>query len=75
MSTPEFSTEELLKLLTEITEAIKEKQLDVDTQERIWNSLLWDKNDPDNKELIKYLFTGWWIHQNIPQQENTQDGA
>jgi hypothetical protein len=61
----EFSTENLLNLLTQIKTAVAAGELSQETQEHMWNSLVWDKNDPDNKEMVKYLFTGWWIHQNM----------
>ena len=58
-----FSTENLLRLLDMIKKCITQEQLSMDTQEHVWDSLTWNKNDSDNKELVKYLFTGWWIHQ------------
>lgn len=68
-NTTEFSTENLLQLLDIIKNNINDGNLDIHTQERIWDSLLWDKNDPDNKEMIKYLFTGWWIYQNLQAKD------
>ncbi len=61
----QFSTENLLKLIDVIKNGIIEERLTADDQEEIWNALTWNKTNPDNKELIKWLFTGWWIHQNI----------
>ena len=66
----QFSTESLLQLLDTIKNDINNKQLTVDDQEKLWDSLTWNKNDPDNKELIKYLFTGWWIHQQVPTTDS-----
>ncbi len=62
----EFSTENLLTLIDQIKETITTGELSEDSQEHVWNALVWDKNDPHNKEMIKYLFTGWWIHQRLP---------
>ncbi len=62
MSTlPEFSTENLLKLLDQLIIAINDGTITDPAQESLWYSLTWDKNDPDNQETIKYLLTGWWL--------------
>jgi len=66
-SETEFSTTRLLTLLGQIKESIDKEELPVDVQEDIWNSIFWNKNDPQNKELTKYLITGWWVHQNLNQ--------
>jgi hypothetical protein len=68
----EFSTENLLTLVDQIKEAITEERISEDAQERIWNALTWDKNDPENKEMMKYLFTGWWIHYNLKLQNDNE---
>jgi hypothetical protein len=51
-------------LLEKITEHTRSGALAADDQRMVWDSLCWDKNDPDNKEMTKYLFTGWWIYNN-----------
>ena len=61
----EFSSENLLDFLDHCTSCIRNKSLDIETQERLWNSLTWDKDEPNNVELVKYLFTGWFIHEQV----------
>jgi len=61
----EFSTENLIKMLNIIKNEIENNTINITTQERIWNALLVDNTDAENAELIKYLFTGWWIHNNL----------
>nr|QBK87683.1 MAG: hypothetical protein LCMAC202_00190 [Marseillevirus LCMAC202] len=70
MSDIQFSTENLLKLLDKVKKAITEDKFPEEAQERAWNALTWDKNDPEYKEMVRYLFTGWWIHQHISQDAN-----
>ncbi len=66
----QFSTENLLKLLDQVKKAIGEEILTQEAQERVWDTLQWDTNDPDNEELVKYLFTGWWVHQHVIRDAN-----
>lgn len=61
----QFSKENLLLMLDQLKQLIKDDILTVEGQEDIWNSLLWDKYDHGNKELMKYMITGWWIHYNL----------
>lgn len=58
----EFSTINLINLLEQIKEAIIKDELSVDDQEQLWDSINWGHNDPNNKDIVKYLFTGWWLH-------------
>ena len=68
----EFTTEKLLVLLDHIKQAIVTEKLPLERQEDIWSTLTWKYDDPDNKEMIKYVFTGWWIHYNLELQKNSQ---
>lgn len=60
-----FTTDKLLLLLDDIKKEIILENLSESTQERLWNTLNWNKKEPVNKEMIKYLFTGWWIYSAI----------
>jgi hypothetical protein len=60
-----FSTEKLIMMLEDIKQYIQNGYLSKIEQENLWDTLNWNKYDPENKELTKYLFTGWLIHQNI----------
>ena len=66
MDNVSFSTEKLLLMLEIITLYIQDGHISKEEQQQLWELLNWNKHDPENKELVKYLFTGWWIHQNIP---------
>ena len=63
--TQSYSTAHLLSLLDQIKESILADELSKATQKDIWDVLHWDKDNPQHKEMIKYLFTGWWIHQQM----------
>ena len=67
--TLQFSTVNLLELLDQLAKAINDDNLSTEAQEQLWDALTWDKHDPDNRELIKYLFTGWWVHQHLISRE------
>lgn len=60
-----FSPENLINLLDNIKTDIILGTLSESSQERLWNNLNWNKKDVINKELIKYLFTGYLIHTSI----------
>ena len=59
-----FSTENLLTMLEQLKHLIQDGTIPIDTQQQIWDSLMWDKSDVD-KDLMKYIITGWWVHYNI----------
>ena len=61
MTEQEFSTQKLITLLDQIRGAIVRKELSEDYQEQIWNSITWNKHEPENKDMLKYLFTGWYV--------------
>ena len=61
----QFSKENLLIMLDQLKQLIKDDTLTKDAQEEIWNSLIWNKHNPENKELMKYMVTGWWVHYNL----------
>lgn len=63
MDDHDFSTINLINLLENIKCEIRDGKVTEEIQESIWDALMWDKKDPENNEMIKYLFTGWWIHQ------------
>ena len=46
-----------------VTDSIEKNSMSTDDQHIIWDFLMWDKNNPQNKDLIKYLFVGWWYSQ------------
>lgn len=57
-----FSKQNLQLLLKELSQSIENNQLDEEIQKELWDYLTWNKQDPENKEMVKYLFTGWWLH-------------
>lgn len=59
----EFSSENFLKLLHHIKLKTISGEFDIEDQERIWNMLLWDKDDAENKTIVSNLFTGWFVNQ------------
>ena len=63
MSKVQFSPDNLVILLDQIKESVIKDEIPLDTQEEIWDTLLWDKNETHNKEMLSYLFTGWWINK------------
>jgi hypothetical protein len=58
----EFSKEKLIELLFQIIQSVENKTLSENIQEDIWEYLTWNKDDLENKKIVKYLFTGYWIH-------------
>lgn len=58
----EFSTSKLLDILTELQHEISNGKIPVDIQQDIWRYLHWTPADPNNKDLVKFLFTGWWVN-------------
>lgn len=67
----EFSKENLINLLEFCVQSVRDDKMDETTQERIWNSLTWDKNDAENADIIKYLFAGWCIYQQLKDHPTT----
>lgn len=63
MSKVQFSPDNLVILLDQIKESVIKDEIPLDTQEEIWDTLLWDKNETYNKEMLSYLFTGWCINK------------
>lgn len=61
----EYSQTNLLLLLQAMIDSINKGDLTEAEQRDIWGSLVWDKKDPDVKKFMKYVFTGWWIHENL----------
>jgi hypothetical protein len=59
-----YSTEKLLNVLSILQEEIKKGTIPKKVEQDLWNYLTWDKNTPGNKEMIKYLFAGWWGYNN-----------
>ena len=57
----EFNTENLLSLLREAVTKIEAGELSQDNQRRVWDALVWDKEDPENKKALYYLFLGQMI--------------
>jgi len=69
----EFSSDNLLKMLEYCTTSIKNNSLTLTEQKRVWDALTWDKNDPECKRMIQYLFMGMWFDQcanNVSQSES-----
>jgi hypothetical protein len=60
-SIPSFSPKSLIDLLEKIVKGIKDNNLNRETQENIWSAL----TGPIDPLLVKYLFTGFWIHENL----------
>lgn len=61
-----FSKENLIKFLGDLKIAVESDQISETTQQHIWELLTCsNENDPSYKEMIKYLFTGWWIHTQL----------
>ena len=63
MESEEFSTERLVEVLNILCENIKNGNVDIEIQKDLWSYLFWDKHNPQNKEMVKYLFMGWYITQ------------
>ena len=51
-------------MLEQLKHLIQDGTIPIDTQQQIWDSLMWDKSDVD-KDLMKYIITGWWVHYNM----------
>lgn len=61
----EYSHNNLIFLLETFITKIKAGEFTEDEKRNIWGSLVWEKNDKKTQEFMKYIFTGWWIHQNL----------
>ena len=62
-----MSENKLVILLDKLKKDILEDKISQEDQENIWNYFNWNKDDPENKDLVKYLFTGWWIYSNLDE--------
>lgn len=65
----QFSKENLLELLDQLKTMVQDDTLDAAAQEELWKSIIHDKDDPEYQEMLKYLFTGWWVHSNISENK------
>lgn len=65
----EFTTENLVLLLEGILKEIKNGHMTNTHQEHIWNALTFDKNDPEAKKFLRYLFMGWYLHSHLQNTE------
>lgn len=63
--TMDFSTEKLIQLLDNLLLKIKDGKLSFDDQEILWDQITKDV-DP---EMVKYLFTGWYLHTQLPHNQ------
>lgn len=63
----EFSKENLVNFLGDLKLAIERNQIPESTQHHLWDLLTCDERDSEYREMIKYLFTGWWIHTQLKQ--------
>ena len=59
----EFTTEKLISLLRQGATDIENGKITIEDQRELWDVLHWNKNDPENREIIKCLFTGWLLTQ------------
>lgn len=67
----DFNTTNLLILLKGMITEIEAGNISEGHQEQIWNRLTFDKNEPNTREIIKYLFMGWYLHSHLgePKRE------
>jgi len=61
----EFNTENLIKILDYLKLTIESGECDIEKQQELWDLLTWNKNTLLNKQLIKYMFLGWWINKSL----------
>jgi len=62
-----FSSEKLIQLLEHIKTRINNNDLDLNFQQNLWSFL----TEPVDKEMLGYLFKGWWITHNYESHKNT----
>ena len=59
-----FSSEALIKRLYELIKCVENGNVSQEDQKVIYDFIECTKPDP---EMVKYLFTGWWIHKNAKE--------
>lgn len=65
----EFTTENLVLLLEGIVKEIKKENMTEEQQEHIWNALTFNKNDPEAKQILHYLFMGWYLQSHLQKND------
>ena len=73
----QFTTENLMTLLENIKNDIANQKMSIDDQKDVWNFLRseWDQEDPVNQEMLKNLFTGWYINEMLKGQVNNDPSS